>query len=542
MIDLRSVPPSAFSWALESNVRQLRPLYKVYQHFIVSVASHLEADAAWLHRRARGGGPDQRFLVGDARLRDPALVEAFDRLERPRVPRSVILFPLRVHERRVGIVGTARRGREFERGAVRAFSNLATMLESELARREEEHLNRVLDRIKEKVVSELRPKDLAYQILDGLFELLHYDHSAALLTYEEGQGAFRVDAEKIAWTKSKSNMIGREIPVDAELIRGFRNHREPLVLPADDPNLHPLLDYHRDRGVPPTESILVAPLFFDHVFLGLLKIAAAERGAFVSKDREVVERFLPAAAASLRNVQVKASLERQAMAAEMRASLVTLARAVAHDVNNAIGAILPLAEQAREEVAAGSVDRESLAQDLGVIIDKAHLCKRIFDNMLRAGAARPGGGGVDLNAAILEMMPLLEAQAAPRTVSLRAELAENLPAVRISRLHLDRVLWNLVTNAVEAFAEDAGRVTVSTAPAPGPGAVMRVRDDGPGLSPEHLSRVGEPFFSTKPNGTGLGLAICRALARQYGGSLDMVSALGQGTEVSVTLAAATGDS
>ena len=71
---------------------------------------------------------------------------------------------------------------------------------------------------------------------------------------------------------------------------------------------------------------------------------------------------------------------------------------------------------------------------------------------------------------------------------------------------------------------------------------MRVRDDGPGLPPEHLSRVGEPFFSTKPNGTGLGLAICRALARQYGGSLDMVSALGQGTEVSVTLATAIGDS
>ena len=231
----------------------------------------------------------------------------------------------------------------------------------------------------------------------------------------------------------------------------------------------PLLDYHRDRGAPPTQSILAAPLFFDHEFLGLLKIAAAERGAFVSKDREVVERFLPAAAASLRNVQVKASLERQAMAAEMRASLVTLARAVAHDVNNAIGAILPLAEQAREEVAAGAIDRESLVQDFGVIIDKAHLCKRIFDNMLRAGAERPGGGHVDLNAAILEMMPLLEAQAAPRTVSLRAELAENLPPVRISRLHLDRVLWNLVTNAVEAFTEDAGRVTVSTAPAPARG-------------------------------------------------------------------------
>jgi two-component system NtrC family sensor kinase len=542
MIDLRRVPQSAFTWALESNVRQIRPLYKVYQHFIGSVASHLGADAVWLHRRPRSGGDDQRFLVGDAALRDAALVEAFARQERPTVPRSVILSPLRIHDRRVGVVGTARRGRDFDRSAVRVFGHLTSMLEAELARREEEHLNRVLDRIKEKVVSELRPKDLAYQILDGLFELLHYDHSAALLTYEEGPGAFRVGAEKIAWTKSKSSMIGHEIRMGADVVKSFRGRQEPLVLGAGDRNLQALLDYHRDAGAPPTESILVAPLFVEGEFLGLLKIAGTERGAFVGKDREVVERFQPAAAVSLRNVHLKQSLEQQAMAAELRASLVTLARAVAHDVNNAIGAILPMAEQAREDVAAGRIDPESLSQDLQVIIDKAQLCKRIFSNMLRAGSERPGGGRLDLNLAVREMMPLLEAQAAPRSIALCAELADELPPVHFSRLHLDRVLWNLVTNAMEAVAERAGRITVTTSPAGGSGAVMRIRDDGPGLAPEVLSHLGEPFFSTKPNGTGLGLAICRALARQYGGTLDFVSVPGQGTEVSVSLAAAVDES
>jgi signal transduction histidine kinase len=535
MIDLRSVPRSAFSWALENNVRRLGPLYKVYQHFIGSVAGHLEADAVWLHRWGRGGGADQSFLVGDEGLRDPVLVEAFVRQERPRVPRSMILSPLRVHARRVGIVGTARRGREFNRAAVRTFTHLTTILESELARREEEHLNRVLDRIKEKVITELRPQDLAYQILDGLYELLHYDHSAALLTYEESPGALRVGAEKIAWVKSKSGRIGYEIPVGSDLLRGFRRRPEPVVLAGDD-TLHPLLDYHRGRGSPPAESILVAPLFFDRELLGLLKIAATTRGAFVGKDREVVERFSPAAAVSLRNAQVKVSLEQQAMAAELRASLVTLARAVAHDVNNAIGAILPLAEQAREDLAAGTVDPDSLGQDLGVIIEKAHLCKRIFSNMLRTGAERPGGGEVDLNTLVHEMMPLLEAQAAPRTVALRAELAEGLPAVRFSRLHLERVLWNLVTNAMEALAEKGGRVTISTSSLPGAQVLLLVRDDGPGLPAEHLSRVGEPFFSTKPNGTGLGLAICRALVRQYGATLDLGIAAGGGTEVRVALA------
>jgi signal transduction histidine kinase len=542
MIDLRAVAPSAYAWALESNLRQIRPLYKVYQHFISAVARHLDGDAVWLHRRARGRRAEEKYLVGDERLRDDALVEAFARYQGPKVPRNVILAPLRVHGRRVGLVGAARRGRELERGEARALARLTTMLEAELTRREEEHLDRVLDRIKEKVVSELRPKDLAYQILDGLFELLHYDHSAALLTHEEGPGTFRVAAEKIAWTKTKSSWIGYEIPVSPELRKRFRKHRDPVILTTSDSTLHPLLDYHKGTDAPPSEAMLVAPLFFDNELLGLLKIADTDRGAFVDKDREVVERFLPAAAVSLRNAQVRDSLERQALAAEMRASLVTLARAVAHDVNNAIGAILPLAEQAREDIAASTATPNGLSQDLAVIIDKAQLCKRIFSNMLRAGAERPGGGRVDANALVREMMPLLDAQAAPRSITLRTELTEGLPPVRFSRLHLERVVWNLVTNAVEAFPGGGGEIAISTLPGDAASVAMIVRDNGPGFAPEHLARATEPFFSTKPNGTGLGLAICRALAWQYRASLDIRSAPGRGTEVLVTLAAATDES
>jgi signal transduction histidine kinase len=186
----------------------------------------------------------------------------------------------------------------------------------------------------------------------------------------------------------------------------------------------------------------------------------------------------------------------------------------------------------------GAVDPASLSKDLGVIIDKAQLCKRIFSNMLRAGAERPGGGQVDLNALIVEMMPLLEAQVAPRAVTLRAELALGLPSVRFSRLHLERVLWNLVTNAMEAFEDREGEIVIGTVPMPGRGVVMHVRDDGPGLPAEHLSRIGEPFFSTKPQGTGLGLAICRTLAWQYGAKFDIGSAPVRGTEASVTFAEA----
>jgi two-component system NtrC family sensor kinase len=265
----------------------------------------------------------------------------------------------------------------------------------------------------------------------------------------------------------------------------------------------------------------------------LLKIAGLERLPFDARDHEVVERFLPAAAVSLRNVRVKVSLENQAMQAEMRASLVTLARAVAHDVNNAIGSILPLADQVREDVRKGQIDAKSLEKDLDVIIEKASLCKRIFANMLKAGAERSGSGPVDVNQLIREMMPIMEAQGEPRGIELQAELVEHLPAIQFSKPHLERILWNLVTNAIEAM-ERQGRIVISTT-GNDSGVLLTVADNGPGIAPDILSKVQEPFFTTKANGTGLGLSICRALAWQYGGGFNIQSAPGRGTEITVKL-------
>src|SRR4029079_16820149 len=153
-------------------------------------------------------------------------------------------------------------------------------------------------------------------------------------------------------------------------------------------------------------SLLCAPLFFGGEFLGLLKIAAWKRRPFDRWDMPVVERFLPAAAVSIRNARLNMSLERQAIQAETKATLVTLASAVAHDVNNAVGTILPLAQHILEELRQGHADAEALGRDLEVVIEKARLCKRIFSNMLRvARAGRSGDGLVDANQIVRETRP-----------------------------------------------------------------------------------------------------------------------------------------
>jgi signal transduction histidine kinase len=239
----------------------------------------------------------------------------------------------------------------------------------------------------------------------------------------------------------------------------------------------------------------------------------------------------------------------QAVEAEVKASLVTLSHAVAHDVNNAVGSILPLAQQMRFELRHGPLERDTLDRDLGVIIDNARLCQRIFSNMLRvAGSGRGSEGPVDVAQVVAETMPFLLALAGRRGVEIALDLAPDLPPVRFRRQDLQHVVLNLVRNSLEAYApggpggpggggprgepvergertERSGRVEIAAWRGEGGVVDLSVVDDGPGIPAPLLSKVQEPFFSTRPGGTGLGLAICRALAWQNGATLGIESPL-----------------
>lgn len=566
MIDLANVPNELLAPILAGNLREVGPPRKLVAHFLDAVRRRLQADACWLTRAAQGERllPGGRLYCGDPALCDEALAAAFLRREHPAVPAGVVLSSLHAHGRAVAVVGAARRQGEMGPAARRALERLSGVLAAELARREEDRLTRVLGRIREKIVSELRPRDLAYQILDGLHQLVDYDHSSAFLAYDRGRGVFRIEAEKIVWTKAKSVFVGREIRLPAERIGQICRAIEVRTLNAGGawsppvseaaevaelaelaPGAAPvaevaelslgdalgdLLDYHRGAGVPPVTSLLSAPLFYGDEFLGILKVAAWQRPPFGRRDLAVVERFLPAAAVSMRNAQVNKSLEMQAVEAEVKASLVTLSHAVAHDVNNAVGSILPLAQQMRFDVRHGPLDVETLDRDLASIIDNARLCQRIFSNMLRvAGSGRASELPVDAAQVVAETMPFLLALAARRGIEIVLDLAPDLPSVSFRRQDLQHIVLNLVRNSLEALApegaagERAGQVAIALRRGEAGSVELAVTDDGPGIPAELLSKVQEPFFSTRPGGTGLGLAICRALAWQNGGSLIVES-------------------
>src|SRR6202035_1957920 len=129
---------------------------------------------------------------------------------------------------------------------------------------------------------------------------------------------------------------------------------------------------------------------------------------------------------------------------------------------------------------------------------------------------------VAINDAILEVIALTRTEIANNCVSVRTQFAEGLPRVQGDRVQLQQVMLNLIVNAIQSMSgvEDGNReLHISTVSIEPEGVCVAVRDTGRGLSPETLSRLFEPFYTTKSEGMGIGLSICRSIIEAHGGRL-----------------------
>jgi signal transduction histidine kinase len=128
---------------------------------------------------------------------------------------------------------------------------------------------------------------------------------------------------------------------------------------------------------------------------------------------------------------------------------------------------------------------------------------------------------LDLNEVISEVLCLVRAESQRRSVTVETDLAANLPVVRGDKVHLQQVMLNLFLNGMEAMAELPGekRLTVRTALDEKGCVEIGVSDAGAGIPPARLSRLFDPFFSTKKEGMGLGLSIARSLVEAHGGRI-----------------------
>jgi PAS domain S-box-containing protein len=252
--------------------------------------------------------------------------------------------------------------------------------------------------------------------------------------------------------------------------------------------------------------------------------------------------------------------ELQLIQANKMTALGTLVSGVAHEIHNPTQVVLLNArvlahawDDALELLDAqaqdsgtwclGGLPYAEMRDTIPVLVREVHDSARRIERLITdlkdfaRPRARHAPTAVPVNDAVRRALRLLAHLIQQHTDHLHVDLAPGLPSAWGDAQHVEQVVVNLVTNALEALPDRHSGVTVATAfDAAEHRVVIEVRDEGVGIAPEHLGRLCDPFFTTKHErgGTGLGLAITASLVRVHGGRLTFTSAPGTGTCALVT--------
>lgn len=245
--------------------------------------------------------------------------------------------------------------------------------------------------------------------------------------------------------------------------------------------------------------------------------------------------------------KLRLSAEQRALDSSKRESLTVLAAGIAHDVNNVLSVILSTAEAALADAG-----HDEVRAEMDVIRDAVRrgsaMTKELMtyagETKIQLVRAKPG--------LIVKDVQMLAERVIGRNVSLDYALDEAAPDVDVDAGQFWKVLFNIVKNAGEALGTRPGRITLSTEAyemtreeaanfvserplEPGRGVMFRIADDGPGIPPDLLPRLFDPYVSSKSLGRGLGLATVRTIVESHGGGIKVTSALDQGTTFHIWL-------
>ncbi|HLP30508.1 MAG TPA: PAS domain S-box protein, partial [Geothrix sp.] len=231
----------------------------------------------------------------------------------------------------------------------------------------------------------------------------------------------------------------------------------------------------------------------------------------------------------------RAALDRQRLEAEVAhaqklESLGALAGGISHDMNNVLGAVMSLGSMLKEQ----HQGDPGLSRSMDILLHAAgrgrDLVKGLTDFARKdVTEAMP----LDLNEVVRKEAALLT-RTTLQKVAVELDLQGGLPQVVGDASSISNALMNLSVNALDAMPS-GGCLNLRTRLDPGGEVILAVKDTGLGMSPEVLQRAMEPFFTTKPpgKGTGLGLALVYGVMKAHGGRVEIQSAPGQGTEITL---------
>jgi PAS domain S-box-containing protein len=270
------------------------------------------------------------------------------------------------------------------------------------------------------------------------------------------------------------------------------------------------------------------------VEISLSYVQAAEGMSAMALITDITER---------KRVEAELRQQREALyQTEKLAALGTLSAGIAHEMNNPLGIITSRIELMLLDAEEHDLPTQML-EDLQVLHRATQRVARIATNLRSFGRQAPREHArVDLNAVVQETLQLMQKPLEVDGISLVTSLDPRLAPILGDASTLQQVLLNLVTNAREAMTSGGGEIRIETGPAERVDWVrVLIADTGPGISPEELSKVFDPFYTTKKLGTGLGLSVSYGIIQDHHGTVDVQSVPGRGTTFVLAFPAASGE-
>ncbi len=387
------------------------------------------------------------------------------------------------------------------------------------------------------IISSLDLDEVLVATMQGIREILQVEAGSLVLVEEEtGELVFRKTlSPQQGWITGRTLQPGEGIV--GHVVASGRPYLVNDV--TNDPLFLPQVDGGAGFDV---RAVLCVPLIVRDRVIGAIQLINKLDGAFTEADLDLLQTMAGSVAVAVENAQLYAELadfaheversQAQLVQAEKMAAIGRLAASIAHEINNPLQAIhnslhLALLDQ---------LPQERRHQYLVMAQEEVKRLIEIVQRML--DFYRPSKGGVvltDINQVVQNVLSIAEKRFQHGHIHVYTRLAEDLPPIPAVPDQLAQVFLNIAINAVEAMP-DGGDLRVGTLLSEdGEWVLVAFRDSGPGLSPEQIANIFEPFYTTKPSGTGLGLAISYGIVERHGGTIEVSSQAGQGATFIVRL-------
>ena len=458
--------------------------------------------------------------------------------------RSIVGAPIIIENEVIGLLNLDSATPKFftDKDAIRlqAFADQAAIGIHNAHLYEAERYERILAQTLQKTASALirtiETQDTLTLIMDQLAEVVPYDH-VLLMMVEEAH--LRLVASR-GFLEDQPSASGDYPYSEITFMRNILASGKPLVV--GDIQSH---EYVGDLpGVlPTTRAWMAIPLITWGVVTGLLIVGCNQQDRYNDKTLGAGVAFAQQAAIAIENVRMVAHLSetvfnlREAQARLERAARLSaageIAAGVAHQINNPLTAIIAESGLLLQDLTPVDPGYESAV----AIREAANLAGSIVQRQLNLSRSIPYSmQPVDINQSLSNAVSLIYIQI-ESIAALILNLQSDLPDVMGSPEHLADVWLNLLLNARDALVgKEQGQIHITTKLIIDENMILiRIEDNGQGISQEHLGRIFDPFFTTKVRGHGLGLPVCYEVIRRHHGTITVDSQQGIGTTISITL-------